>query len=146
MKEREGCIKANYNAQLSVDEANQFILANDVTTDCNDKKQLIPMLKQTEENIGTKIDEGKADSGYHSGQNLADVREMGIDSYVDDPNKQRVGNENYKYDKVNFKYDARRDGYTCPEGKELVLKPKKDDNQKSTYKCSECTCCVLIPV
>ena len=141
MKEREGCIKANYNAQLSVDEANQFILANDVTTDCNDKKQLIPMLKQTEENIEAKIDEGKADSGYHSGQNLADVSEMGIDCYVDDPNKKRIDNENYKYDKVNFKYDGERDNYTCPEGKRLVLKPKKDDNQKSTYVCSDCTCC-----
>ncbi|MBU0581139.1 MAG: IS1182 family transposase [Candidatus Margulisbacteria bacterium] len=139
MKEREGCIKANYNAQLSVDEANQFILANDVTMDCNDKKQLIPMLKQTEENVGTKINEGKADSGYHSGQNLADVSEMEINSYVDDPNKKRIGNENYKYDKVNFKYAPESDSYTCPEGKKLGLQNKKDD--KSNYKCSECACC-----
>ena len=40
MKQHEGCIKTNYNAQASVDEENQFIVACDVTTECNDKKQL----------------------------------------------------------------------------------------------------------
>jgi len=139
MKEREGCIKANYNAQLSVDEANQFILANDVTTDCNDKKQWIPMIKQTEENIGAKIDEAKADSGYYSGQNLADKSIQEIDSYIDDPNKKRIDNENYKYDKINFKYDSENNSYICPEGKKLELQNKKDD--KSTYKCNECALC-----
>ena len=139
MKEREGCIKANYNAQLSVDEANQFILANDVTTDCNDKKQLIPMIKQTEENIGAKIDEAKADSGYHSGQNLADKSIQEIDSYIDDPNKKRIDNENYKYDKINFKYDPENNSYICPEDNKLELQKKKDD--KSTYKCNTCTLC-----
>jgi len=32
MKERAGCIRTNYNAQASVDEENQFIVACDVTT------------------------------------------------------------------------------------------------------------------
>ena len=81
MKERQGCIKTNYNTQISVDEAKQFILANDITVECNDKKQLIPMLKQTEENVRAKVDESKADSGYHSSQNLAEADEMGIDVY-----------------------------------------------------------------
>jgi len=42
MKERIGCIRTNYNAQASVDEENQFIVAGDVTTETNDKKQLLP--------------------------------------------------------------------------------------------------------
>jgi len=37
MKERERCIKTNYNYQASVDEKAQFIVAFDVTTECNDK-------------------------------------------------------------------------------------------------------------
>jgi transposase len=139
MKEREGCIKTNYNAQASVDENNQFILAGDVTDECNDKKQLIPMVTQTEENVGSKIDEGKADSGYHSAQNLKDAAEMGIDVYIDDPNRQRVGNENHKYDKVNFTYDPQTDSYTCPEGKKLELKCQKGD--KSKYECKDCPLC-----
>lgn len=51
--------------------------------------------------------------------------------YVDDPNKQRVDNKNYKYDKVNFQYDAQTDTYICSEGKRLVLKSEKED--KNTY-------------
>jgi len=139
MKEREGCIKTNYNCQVSVDEEKQFILANDTTDECNDKKQLIPMLNQTKENIGGEIDKAKADSGYHSAQNLAEAAQMGVEVYIDDPNKQRVDNENYKYDKVNFVYDPQTDTYTCPEGKKLELSAKKED--KGIYKCKECTIC-----
>lgn len=139
MKEREGCIKTNYNAQGSVDEENQFILANDVTDECNDKKQLIPMLDATEENIGAKVNKGKADSGYHSADNLGAASEKEIEVYIDDPNKQRVGNENYKYDKVNFKYDPETNSYICPEGNRLELVSEKRD--ESIYKCNVCGCC-----
>lgn len=139
MKEREGCIKTNYNVQASVDETNQFILANDVTDESNDKRQLIPMIEKTEENIEAEINKGKADSGYHSADNLADTSMKEIDVYIDDPNKQRIGNNNYKYDKVNFKYDSQTDSYICPEGKELELVSAKED--KSIYRCRGCDSC-----
>lgn len=139
MKERQGCIRTNYNAQASVDEENQFIVACDVTTECNDKKQLIPMVKQSEENLGANINICKADSGYHSGDNLAKISENQIEFLIDDPNKQRVDNDNFKYDKVNFKYNPDTDSYTCPEGKVLNLISNKEE--KSTYKCKECPEC-----
>lgn len=139
MKEREGCIKTNYNAQASVDEENQFIVACDVTTECNDKKQLIPMVKQSKENLKAKIDIFKADSGYHSGDNLAKMSENQISVLIDDPSKQRVDNDNFKYDKVNFDYDSDTDSYTCPEGK--VLNLISVTKEKSTYKCKECVEC-----
>jgi len=139
MKEREGCIKTNYNAQASVDEENQFIIACDVTTECNDKKQLMPMVKQSEENLGSKIDICKADSGYHSGDNLAKMSENQIEVLIDDPSKQRVDNDNFKYDKVNFKYNSDTDSYICPEGKVLNLISTKKG--KRTYKCKECVEC-----
>ncbi len=121
MKQHEGCIKTNYNGQASVDEENQFIVACDVTTECNDKKQLIPMVKQAEENLRGKIDICKADSGYHSGDNLAIMSGNQIEVLIDDPYKQRVDNDNFKYDKVNFKYNTDTDSYICPEGKTLSL-------------------------
>jgi len=139
MKERQGCIRTNYNAQASVDEENQFIVACDVTTECNDKKQLIPMVKQSEENLGANINICKADSGYHSGDNLAKMSENQIESLIDDSNKQRVNNDNFKYDKVNFKYNPDTDSYTCPEEKTLKLISNKEG--KSTYRCKECPKC-----
>ena len=139
MKQHEGCIKTNYNGQASVDEENQFIVACDVTTECNDKKQLIPMVKQSEENLKTKIDICKADSGYHSGDNLAIMSENQIEAFIDDPYKQRVDNDNFKYDKVNFKYNPDTDSYICPEGK--VLNLLSSTETKSTYKSKDCMEC-----
>ncbi len=139
MKQHEGCIKTNYNAQASVDEENQFIVACDVTTECNDKKQLIPMVQQTEENLGSKIDICKADSGYHSGDNLAIMSENQIESFIDDPYKQRVGNDNFEYDKVNFEYDSDTDFYICPEEKILHLVTSTET--KNIYKCKDCMEC-----
>lgn len=89
MKERSGVIKPNYNAQLSVDEENQFILANDVTDECNDQHQLIPMLEQTEKNTGKRPKQVKADNGYYP--QLVKARELfqEIDLYVDDKNRRK---------------------------------------------------------
>jgi len=139
MKERNGCIRTNYNAQASVDEKNQFIVACDVTTECNDKNQLIPMVSQSEENLGVPIDICKADSGYHSGDNLAKISENQMEALIDDPAKQRVDNDNFKYDKVNFKYNSETDSYICPEGKVLHLSSSTEE--KSIYKCKECLKC-----
>ena len=139
MKERNGCIRTNYNGQASVDEENQFIVACDVTTECNDKKQLIPMVEQSEENLNAKINVCKADSGYHSGDNLAKISGTPMVSLIDDPNKRRVDNDNFKYDKVNFTYDSKTDLYTCPEGKILHLILSTEEKNK--YKCKECLEC-----
>ena len=143
MKERNGCIRTNYNAQASVDEENQFIVACDVTNECNDKRQLIPMIKQSEENLEAQIDICKADSGYHSGDNLAKISKNQMEILIDDPAKQRVDNDNFKYDKVNFKYNSETDSYTCPEGKLLHLSSSTEE--KSTYKCKECLKCPVKP-
>lgn len=89
MKQRNGVIKPNYNAQLSVDEENQFILANDVTDECNDHHQLTPMLNQTKENIGESPQQTKADNGYH--KQLEEATELfpEIDFYIDDKNRRK---------------------------------------------------------
>ncbi len=139
MKEREGCIKTNYNAQASVDEKNQFIVACDVTTECNDKKQLIPMVDLTEQNIESKVDVCKADSGYHSGENLYQLSKKELKALIDDPLKQRVNNDNFVFDKVNFIYDSESDSYICPKGNRLDSVSTK--NGKKTYKCTDCKEC-----
>ncbi len=143
MKERIGCIRTNYNAQASVDEENQFIVACDVTTECNDKKQLLPMVKQSKENLEAEIDICKADSGYHSGDNFAKMSETQIKVLIDDSNKLKVDNDNFKYDKVNFKYNPATDSYTCPEGEMLLL--TSSTKKKNTYKCKECLECPVKP-
>lgn len=81
-----------YNAQAVVDDTSQIIVASDVTQETNDKKQLIPMMKLTEENTGTKPDILSADAGYFSEDNLPDERLEGIDLYVP-PDRQKHGDD-----------------------------------------------------
>ena len=65
MKERQGVIKPNYNSQISVDEQEQFIVANDITKECNDCHQLISMTQKSKDNLGEAPEKVKADNGYH---------------------------------------------------------------------------------
>lgn len=84
MKERNGGIKPNYNCQLSVDEKEQFIIANDVTTEVNDFSQLVPMLEKTRDNIGKDPKVCKADVGFHSQLDEAKEKFPDTDLYVAD--------------------------------------------------------------
>lgn len=101
MKERSGVIKPNYNAQISVDEKEQFILANDVTDECNDQHQLIPMLNQTKQNIGKAPDKAKVDNGYYPQLEAARKLFPEIDLYVDDPKRRE---ENLDLEKIKEEY------------------------------------------
>ena len=89
MKERNGIIKPNYNVQISVDEEEQFIIANDVVDECNDQHQLISMLNQTKENIGESPKKAKADNGYYPQLEEATKLFPEIDLYVDDKNRRK---------------------------------------------------------
>ena len=79
-----------YNAQAVVDSESQVIVASGVTQQTNDKKQLLPMVKKTEENAGSKPEKLSADAGYFSEENLADEQLAGIDLYVP-PDRQKHG-------------------------------------------------------
>lgn len=107
MKERSGVIKPNYNAQISVDEKEQFILANDVVDECNDQHQLVPMLKQTKANIRESPKKAKADNGYYPQLKEATKLFPEIDLYVDDKNRRKNDLDLKKikkeYDEVSYK-------------------------------------------
>jgi transposase len=89
------------NAQVSVDEAYQIIVACDVTAEANDKQQAVPMaqltvaqlaqagLKPPKDATGTaqKIP-ATYDSGYYSEAAAAAVEQLGFDPYMA-PGRQR---------------------------------------------------------
>lgn len=74
------------NAQAVANE-DQIILAADVTDQTNDKRQVVPMVDQTQANLeaaGVKQAIGAAviDSGYYSEANTAALESRGIDGYI----------------------------------------------------------------
>jgi len=79
-----------YNAQIVVDDASQIIVATGVTQETNDKKQLIPMIKQVKENLGDLPKNLSADAGYFSETNVTAPDLKAVDLYIP-PDRQKHG-------------------------------------------------------
>ena len=77
-----------YNGQLVVDEANQIILASDVTDSPSDCPQLPGMMDRVEEGCGERPKRASADAGYFSEGNLEYLGSRGIDAYIP-PGKEK---------------------------------------------------------
>jgi transposase len=71
-----------YNAQAVVDAEAQIIVAASVTQDGNDKKQLVPMVKEMRRNINDDPETLLADCGYCSETNLTDKSLDGIELLI----------------------------------------------------------------
>jgi transposase len=72
------------SAQAAVDSKRQVIVACDVTNETNDKRQLEPMLKKSQGNVGknNKIKAASADSSYYSESNVKYAQDEQIDAYI----------------------------------------------------------------
>jgi transposase len=81
MKGSEGFVQG-YNCQIAVEESFQWIVAQAVTQQANDKKQLKPMIEAIEAQAGHKAGGILADSGYCSEENLKYLARRQIDGYV----------------------------------------------------------------
>ncbi len=74
------------NAQALVNEA-QIVIAADVTPQANDKRQVVVIVEQSQENlraagVDEKIDVLDADAGYFSEENVACLEGEDIDVYI----------------------------------------------------------------
>jgi len=82
-----------YNSQAAVDAKSQVIVAAEVTDEPNDKKQVEPMVKQIEANLGSKPKELSADSGYYSEANVTVLESEEIEAFIA-PEKKKHGQRN----------------------------------------------------
>jgi transposase len=71
-----------YNAQIAVEPVLQLIVGQGVTQEANDKRQLLPMLRQVKEQSGHEPSTVLADNGYLSEENLKGAARMQVDAYV----------------------------------------------------------------
>jgi transposase len=78
----KGSFVQGYNAQAAVDSTAQVIVAAEVVQETTDNHQLLPMLKQVEENLGHKPQAASADAGYWSEDNTTDESVAGIDLHL----------------------------------------------------------------
>ncbi len=71
-----------YNAQAAVDSHAQVIVGAAVTQEANDKKQLVPMLKEVKAQMGCLPRQVTADNGYFSEANVSYAQLQEIDLFV----------------------------------------------------------------
>jgi transposase len=81
MKGADGFVQA-YNAQVVVEEHSQLIVAQAVTQDANDKKQVMPMVAAIKTQAGQTPTQLLADSGYCSEENLKALEKKPIEVYI----------------------------------------------------------------
>jgi hypothetical protein len=107
-----------YNAQIAVDAANHLIVAEEVTQEPSDTALLTPMAVAAKEVLG--VDEIKvvADRGYYSHEQMRLCAEQAIETYVPMISHVPAGEGDYPIER--FEYDAERDLFLCPQGRELT--------------------------
>jgi hypothetical protein len=81
MKGGDGFVQG-YNVQIAVESEFQLIVGQGVTQAANDKQQMEPLVRAIIEQSGQKPDEGLADSGYCSENNLGFLAKEEIQGFV----------------------------------------------------------------
>jgi hypothetical protein len=83
---KDGATKAfeqAFNGQVAVDSEHQVIVAAGVTQECNDKRQVEPMVERLKRNLGGLGPKRMSlDNGYYSDENVEFLRGEGIDAYI----------------------------------------------------------------
>lgn len=151
MKRPEGGFETAYNAQATVDDLRQVIVATGVTNRPADNTQLMGQIDNGIKNIGGSPREVSADSGYQGCSNLKALEERHIEAYIpqgENPEKGEKKTEATEYTVDNFRYDKNKDIYICPEGRELVFRGlhrgiKKASGSHTTriYRSTSCQGC-----
>lgn len=78
----KGAFLQGYNCQAAVDDAAQIIVAADVTNQCPDAGNLVPMMRQVVHNLGCSPDAVTADAGYWAAGVDEACSELGLEAYV----------------------------------------------------------------
>lgn len=128
MKTRAQGIVPAYNAQVVVDGGGEgLIVAEDVTTDESDNRQLVKMVEAAKAVVGGAADETVADGAYYLPAQLAKAAQQGYPVLVNEgeqrsPTEGSVGSE---FHASRFRYDSERDCCVCPRGVELRFEKQR---------------------
>jgi len=112
-----------YNVQTAVDAEHALIVAQQVTTEANDQRSLLPMAEAAKEALGGPASLNVvADGGYSNGEQAEACETKGIVPHV--PANRAVNNkgDGTLLDRSEFQYDENTDSFRCPAGQPLGRK------------------------
>lgn len=148
-----GQVLPHYSCQVTADVRSKIIAAADVSPSPADNHQLMLQLDQTEANTGKKPEKALADNGYYTIENLVELEKRGIEGYIPsgpqarDAKLQAQGKEvpERPFEKSKFRYDAEKDIYMCPLGRELTRRGDRNAKGSATYRGIHCADCPRKP-
>lgn len=117
-----------YNVQVMTDVQTDLVLAYATTRSTADNGQLLPMIERTMEMTGRPLTEVLVDSGYPSGEDLAQCEGKGVIVYAPwnenayTEAKRAKSKKQGQIPKDQFPFDPSLPGYRCPEGKPLTYR------------------------
>jgi transposase len=122
MRTTSGHVPA-YNVQTAVDAEHALIVAQQVTTEANDQRSLLPMAEAAKQAVGAPaLLNVVADAGYSNGEQAERCEDQGIVPHV--PANRAVNNkgDGTLLDRSQFQYEENTDTFRCPAGQRLVRK------------------------
>ncbi len=133
-----------YNCQSAVDAKNKLIVAQDVTNDVTDLRQLASVAKEAKETLAVETLEVVADPGYYNNADVSLCVERGIQPYIRKVDTS-ANTARGLYAKKDFHYDAEKDVYLCPAGVELTHRFNTYEKGRALryYRTSQCAQCPL---
>jgi len=135
-----------YNVQTTIDDKNNLIVDYEVTNDVNDKKQLNEMASRAKEILEAESLDVYSDKGYYNPDEIKKCVDNNIIPFIPEPKPRQPKEESVPkpgFCDGDFKYDANRDIYTCPGGRELTFDVMSEKNGKmmKEYRSDSCSTC-----
>lgn len=130
-----------YNVQTAVDSEHGIIVAQQVTTEANDQRRLLPMAQAAKEALGEPATlHVVADAGYSNGEQAEACEAEGIVPHV--PAMRGVNNQGdgRLFAATEFVYDEKTDTFGCPAQQTLRRKQVQRDRKRVLYQAGEQVC------
>ena len=131
---RNGQLKPGYNIQIGVES--EYIVGIGAFSNRSDVNTLIPFLNRIKSHTKRLFERIIADAGYESSENYLYLEENGQECFIKPTNYEISKKRTYKtnpYSVENMEYNAKKDEYTCPDGRKLKFKRETKKSTENGY-------------
>ena len=131
---KNGQLKPGYNIQIGVES--EYIVGVGSFSNRSDVGTLIPFLNRIRSHTNRTFENIVADAGYESSENYLYLEENGQNCFIKPQNYEISKKRSYKanpYTVENMEYNAKKDEYTCPNGRKLKLKRESAKTTENGY-------------
>ena len=153
MKQSDGGFAPSYNVQISSDAKADLIVGIGVSQAANDTAELPPAIERVKANLGEAPQQVVVDGGFVNQETIVAMEAQGIDLIgpLPDHASQMVGALQRRgvapeFFPQAFRYDAERNGYVCPAGRDLPLESQEKSAGSVRYryraKLADCRSCL----